>query len=1225
MVTTMVSKPTLSQSQMKVNFKVYPSQVKNPTSIFRLKIVLSPPFVQVKAISAKYPRLLIELVPSLEIQVDPNKPPTSFSLWRRAVGFLSKSKPEFEFFSLQQRQAFVATIAFTFLLAILRIYKEAGNTYSNLGDDIDNDCLSFFPFLSNNFVIDGDGVKDVKAMVPAAVSEAIEEYWEEYWESHHYLYQKGFPLPYQEIAPHYNLVPCRATNKYSIVPTGSCPVAKHRTSKITLEPSTLLRHSVAWCIPVKAVTDKEITLNQWLTQHPTFDQWEAVFKTILDGLKDRTQGYHLLMSTTWKSIIRAETCPSSCGRTRPLLSRLATSSHHQTHHWATNHNPYTLMEANTKFTDNLAKLKAQPAALPKEDQDKVMQAFKYYLSDLSELSLRTHKTILTNLADILDFFEAYTWCTSHASNLAGYLHVVDPHSVLVAIAFNSQGRTDSNVSFESFTRKNGYDSPEAALVMKSFRYAVPENHGRQSQLGSDDTVGHSIAISHHKHLNERPDPSTNLHSGCKDLPFRAHSMDESNLPRSPKIQSFLQQGKLEIHLPLHVSHIGAPPQGLESGSQAGSRQISDNAGLPAGKTGGIRKEQEEVMKELRSLKGQGTQKRILGFSPTVDSQQEVKIDASQPVYRHHKTRINQNPTKTKLSLTRRSTVDKARCAHHEPPPGRSDATTGRMGLHSKTMWEWDELHTIIRITGSQGKLSRGKKQKRTHNLHDEAVPMGNKPINFVLPLAIQTTLHQVLSSRAYTNHFVPESKSQQRNSAKGWLQWSRKRRGISLLHLYLDKTWITRQLAVKEFGDLLDFPSGRVNWINDECILDLLIDLKTPGKVLAGAVWFLGSNQTGSTPPGEGVVEAVGLKVTLVKETLKAKDKDCANAVMDKAAKSVPKHLWNGKIAAWFHLNGKLSLNGKEIEQNGLRACGIADDCSWWNWEMGSSIFFWRWPWDYQETAQLGLEPMFDAPALSNEDQQQLPYSDPKIKALVKEKLTTFLETMMFMLRITKGEQTNIHIVYDGTKPDLNNALYAPWYALPMVFNGQGHPKIQEPTPQRSLDDSLPLPKLLILQPQGLDGCTTAQLTNYLGSASGAPPLMPFGAKKDPQGYLACAMLLRSREPNHNAQCMQFETVRKCRSVFTNFVHTCPDGVGFVSTTMTNSLSFKRFTTGGCHRRMGDVLLPDDPVTLEIMDATLDYMEEKWQGKAAWIDMERFNFTCCAVMFLDLLVLLLKN
>jgi hypothetical protein len=64
--------------------------------------------------------------------------------------------------------------------------------------------------------------------------------------------------------------------------------------------------------------------------------------------------------------------------------------------------------------------------------------------------------------------------------------------------------------------------------------------------------------------------------------------------------------------------------------------------------------------------------------------------------------------------------------------------------------------------------------------------------------------------------------------------------------------------------------------------------------------------------------------------------------------------------------------------------------------------------------------------------------------------------------------------------------------------------------------------------------------------------------------------------------------MRRCGS----FVHTIPDGVGaltassegassFVShTSETNGYWFKRFMHG-CHKRMGDVWIPDQPLTME--------------------------------------------
>eukprot|EP00536_Pseudo-nitzschia_multiseries_P004073 jgi/Psemu1/9200/gm1.9200_g len=149
----------------------------------------------------------------------------------------------------------------------------------------------------------------------------------------------------------------------------------------------------------------------------------------------------------------------------------------------------------------------------------------------------------------------------------------------------------------------------------------------------------------------------------------------------------------------------------------------------------------------------------------------------------------------------------------------------------------------------------------------------------------------------------------------------------------------------------------------------------------------------------------------------------------------------------------------------------------------------------------------------------------------------------------------------------------------------------------------------------------------HLGTeVSCLPPLGPMPPEDSWGMKVACAMLLRSQDQGCNALCVQFETTRKCCSAFTNSVHTCPEGVGayltlqgrgcgFVSTSVANSLWFNQFTTR-CHCGMGDVWLPDTLVTLEIMDAALHYMEEKWEAMEDSTSWEMFDFAPCAVMFL---------
>ena len=146
----------------------------------------------------------------------------------------------------------------------------------------------------------------------------------------------------------------------------------------------------------------------------------------------------------------------------------------------------------------------------------------------------------------------------------------------------------------------------------------------------------------------------------------------------------------------------------------------------------------------------------------------------------------------------------------------------------------------------------------------------------------------------------------------------------------------------------------------------------------------------------------------------------------------------------WFEEVGKLHEDSNQVFLDGLSACARANGASWWEWDKGSSIFFWRWPPDYQEAARVGIAPMFNSDPPSNQSRQP-PYGDDEVKAKVKEKLQTVIdkgyiemtelelvEAMMFMFHVPKGE-TDIRMVYDGSKSGLNESLYSPWFALPTV------------------------------------------------------------------------------------------------------------------------------------------------------------------------------------------------
>jgi hypothetical protein len=103
---------------------------------------------------------------------------------------------------------------------------------------------------------------------------------------------------------------------------------------------------------------------------------------------------------------------------------------------------------------------------------------------------------------------------------------------------------------------------------------------------------------------------------------------------------------------------------------------------------------------------------------------------------------------------------------------------------------------------------------------------------------------------------------------------------------------------------------------------------------------------------------------------------------------------------------------------------------------------------------------------------------------------------------------------------------------------------------------------------------------------------------------LACSTLLRSIDPGRTTAFIQYETVRKQRSFYSNFVHTCQNGMGAtfikddgtgasVSNSKSNQPWFKRFMRG-VHRRMGDVWLPDRAMSQYEFAACFKLLDDRW-------------------------------
>ena len=104
---------------------------------------------------------------------------------------------------------------------------------------------------------------------------------------------------------------------------------------------------------------------------------------------------------------------------------------------------------------------------------------------------------------------------------------------------------------------------------------------------------------------------------------------------------------------------------------------------------------------------------------------------------------------------------------------------------------------------------------------------------------------------------------------------------------------------------------------------------------------------------------------------------------------------------------------------------------------------------------------------------------------------------------------------------------------------------------------------------------------------------------------MAITLLQRSLDPGRNSATVQWDTVRGLTSFYTNYIHTTQAGIGVAALTDGKSKTYfssspthaspwyARFRVG-CHERMGDVRIPDKALSIDILLALQDVLEEHW-------------------------------
>jgi hypothetical protein len=310
--------------------------------------------------------------------------------------------------------------------------------------------------------------------------------------------------------------------------------------------------------------------------------------------------------------------------------------------------------------------------------------------------------------------------------------------------------------------------------------------------------------------------------------------------------------------------------------------------------------------------------------------------------------------------------------------------------------------------------------------------------------------------------------------------------------------WCTRKLSAEEIRTVWDVTSNLTTGLRPvdcEELLSCTVPLKILGTLIrnVGDIFekgresgdshhvkrkFAGELEADDSTRGRkeksARVERDGEIVAAPMSEMEVKDANLKAAKADDA--EVPKHIWNDRIDSflknrirrdlldaalesirklghkwWLHLVIRsfwrwrrgpsiYARQGASLE-GGLDAIRRATCSSWWEWDHGSRIHFWRWPEEYLATARDGIKPRFKGKPPRWVKPQRVPTDDRKLQ-LTREKIQKVrtrgyvaagkVMALMNVFDVPKGDD-DIRLVYDGTKSKLNDHLWAPWFPLPTV------------------------------------------------------------------------------------------------------------------------------------------------------------------------------------------------
>lgn len=124
----------------------------------------------------------------------------------------------------------------------------------------------------------------------------------------------------------------------------------------------------------------------------------------------------------------------------------------------------------------------------------------------------------------------------------------------------------------------------------------------------------------------------------------------------------------------------------------------------------------------------------------------------------------------------------------------------------------------------------------------------------------------------------------------------------------------------------------------------------------------------------------------------------------------------------------------------GMDVVKLATGASFWEWDNGSTLFFWRWPVEYRRAMRDGFEVCFRESELPTYWGKQSWPQEPKARDQLKEKVLKVIkkgyikkgqvQSLTGFFAVPKGTE-DIRVVYDATKSGLNAAIWSPNFYLP--------------------------------------------------------------------------------------------------------------------------------------------------------------------------------------------------